>query len=91
MAKFLSIYHESYKKLIFKLITERKRQKLSQIDIAKKMNISQKTISVLENCIQQISLNELIVYAYILEMDLLVLIKEYERDFFLENLNSNWI
>ncbi len=46
MAKFLSIYQISYKNLILKLITERKRQGLCQKDVAKKMKVSQKTISV---------------------------------------------
>lgn len=91
MVKFSSIYQIAYKNLILKLIAERKRQGLCQKDIAKKMEVSQKTISVIENLIQQISLNELIIYTHILDMDLLILIKEYERDFFLENLNSNWI
>lgn len=91
MVKFSSIYQIAYKNLILKLIAERKRQGLCQKDIAKKMEVSQKTISVIENLIQQISLNELIIYTHILDMDLLILIEEYERDFFLENLNSNWI
>ncbi len=74
-----SVHGEPYKLLISMLMDERKRQKLSQEELAKRIGIHQTFVSKYETLERRMDLIELRSVCKALDMDFVTFVKEFER------------
>jgi len=64
-----TLYHPHYQAMIKRLVQARKKVGLTQIEVAKKMNKTQGSISKIEHCQQRVDILELVQFSKLYEID----------------------